>query len=318
MKMTLDDACEAYLRDLGARNLRRATLDGYRSLFRKWQAYAVERELSEMSDFSQAEMRAWRESWNCKPSTQRIRVIQLKAFFFHAVSAGWIPASPMAGIKPPKHEEPPTMPLSRDEMRACLAAADETPKEQALILLMRYSGLAILDAVTLSRDAVDSAGHLTLRRSKSGELVMAHLPERVLEALRRFPPVSERYYFWSGTAQPQTAAKYWRSRLHRVARRAGVANFRPHRLRNTFAVELLLAGVAMHDVSVLLGHSSVATTERHYAPWNRSRRERLVAIVRKVHAHDPWLASDRIRKNIAGADAAVPAITARQAAGGGG
>lgn len=42
-------------------------------------------------------------------------------------------------------------------------------------------------------------------------------------------------------------------------------------------------------VSSLLGHSSVATTERHYAPWNLARSERLGRIVRKVHRRDPLL-----------------------------
>ena len=65
--------------------------------------------------------------------------------------------------------------------------------------------------------------------------------------------------------------------------------FHPHRLRDTFAVELLLAGVLIQDVSALLGHSSVATTERYYAPWNSARRERLAAIVRKAHQQDPIL-----------------------------
>ncbi len=37
--------------------------------------------------------------------------------------------------------------------------------------------------------------------------------------------------------------------------------------RDTFAVEALLAGVQIHDVSVLLGHTRVANTERHYLPW---------------------------------------------------
>ena len=36
----------------------------------------------------------------------------------------------------------------------------------------------------------------------------------------------------------------------------------------------------MQDVSALLGHGSIKTTERHCAPWNRCRRERLAAIVR--------------------------------------
>lgn len=62
--------------------------------------------------------------------------------------------------------------------------------------------------------------------------------------------------------------------------------FRSHRLRVTFAVELLLAGVAMQNVSVLLGHSSIQTTERYYAPWIKSRRDRLVRVVREACGQD--------------------------------
>ncbi len=36
----------------------------------------------------------------------------------------------------------------------------------------------------------------------------------------------------------------------------------PHMFRDTFAVELLLAGVPLDQVSLLLAHSSVKTTRR--------------------------------------------------------
>ena len=77
---------------------------------------------------------------------------------------------------------------------------------------------------------------------------------------------------------------YWRSRLARAARLAEVEGFHTHRLRDTFAVALLLADVAIEDVSALLGHSSVATTEKHYAPWDPARRKRLVRVVRQAHS----------------------------------
>ena len=48
--------------------------------------------------------------------------------------------------------------------------------------------------------------------------------------------------------------------------------------------------MSIEDVSVLLGHSSVQTTERYYAPWDRSRRDRLTRIVRDAHQRDPLLA----------------------------
>jgi hypothetical protein len=50
--------------------------------------------------------------------------------------------------------------------------------------------------------------------------------------------------------------------------------------RDTFAVELLLAGVPLDQVSLLLGHSSVKITERHYAPFCKARQEQLATSVK--------------------------------------
>jgi len=53
-------------------------------------------------------------------------------------------------------------------------------------------------------------------------------------------------------------------------------------LRDTFAVEMLLAGVPLEQVSLLLGHKSAKITEKHYAPWVKARQEQLAANVRKA------------------------------------
>ena len=63
---------------------------------------------------------------------------------------------------------------------------------------------------------------------------------------------------------------------------AGVENGHMHRWRDTFAVELLLAGISLEQVSILLGHASVKVTEKHYAPWVKARQEQLEAVVRKT------------------------------------
>jgi integrase len=60
-----------------------------------------------------------------------------------------------------------------------------------------------------------------------------------------------------------------------------------HRFRDTFAVELLLAGVPLERVSVLLGHSSIKVTEKHYSPWIRERQEQAEADVKRTWAEDP-------------------------------
>ena len=286
--MTLKDACDAYLRDIAARNLSESTENGYRSLFRQLQDFASTRKLSEIVALDSRQIRTWRETWSVKPSTHETRLKLLSAFFRYAKEEGWIDQSPIVNLKRPRREASPTMPLSRAEMKAMIRTADSLPKERALLLLMRYSGLAIQDAATLPKDAIASS-LLALRRAKTGELVVVDLPNVVLEALGAIVRRENAYYFWTGKSKPVTAAKTWRDRLRRVAMRAGVDNFRPHRLRDTFAVELLLHGVAMEDVSMLLGHGSISITERYYAPWCKARRDRLVKVVRAANDKDPIL-----------------------------
>jgi integrase len=64
--------------------------------------------------------------------------------------------------------------------------------------------------------------------------------------------------------------------------------FRSHMLQDTFAVEMLLAGVPPEKVSKLLGHRSVAITERYYAKWSKSRMPQLedevIAAMRRMGA----------------------------------
>jgi integrase len=47
-------------------------------------------------------------------------------------------------------------------------------------------------------------------------------------------------------------------------------------------VELLLAGVPLETVSILLGHSSVKITEKHYKTWVRSLQRKLQDEVKRA------------------------------------
>lgn len=107
-----------------------------------------------------------------------------------------------------------------------------------------------------------------------------------MEALNAIPPST--YFFWTGQSKPKSAVGDWQRSLRKLFILAGVPDGYAHRFRDTFSIELLLAGVPIERVSILLGHQSVRITEKHYAPWVRARQEQLEADVRSMwEAHEP-------------------------------
>jgi hypothetical protein len=100
--------------------------------------------------------------------------------------------------------------LCRDEMVQTLAATDQYKEEMAcngvenrrrrirgLVLLLRYSGTRIGDAVNFSTDQLEG-NRLFVYTQKNGVPVNALLPEFVLAALDTTPRVTEKFLFWSG------------------------------------------------------------------------------------------------------------------------
>jgi len=102
---------------------------------------------------------------------------------------------------------------------------------------------------------------------------------------------------WNGTGNLENPVRSWRKRLAKVFEWAEVPKGHAHRFRNTFAVELLLAGVPIERVSILFGHESVRTTEKHYNPWVRLRREQLEADVAGTWKLDPVLDYENLGTN---------------------
>jgi hypothetical protein len=56
-----------------------------------------------------------------------------------------------------------------------------------------------------------------------------------------------------------------------------------------------VAGTPIDQVSVLLGHSSIKVTERHYAPWVKARQDQMDASVIRSWEEDPLIIHQRQR-----------------------
>ncbi len=174
--------------------------------------------------------------------------------------------------------------------------------------MMRYTGLRISDCVSLTTDRIDGE-KIFLYTAKTGTPVFTILPDSVAGVLEATPRMSDAWFFWSGQGRVQTAIGEWQERIKKVFDLAeiakGLGHAVSHRLRDTFAVELLLAGVPIERVSILLGHQSIAITEKHYSPWTRSRQEQIEADLTAAWKMDPALTSTKGTRKVHGKNAVV-------------
>jgi integrase len=300
---TIDAAWKEFLADIEARKLSNSTFRKYKLLKRQMEEFAKGRGLRFLMEFDLPLVSQFRASWKDGPRSGAKKLERLRAFLRFAQRRKWIAENPAVDLRAPRVTLCPTMPFTSAEMLRILAAIekykDEFPGRGAmnakrirtLVLLLRYTGMRIGDTVSLSTDRIEG-NRLFLYTQKTGVPVNTILPDFVLKALDATPRVTEKHFFWDGGLKLETVVGSWRKRLARLFELAKVENGHPHRFRDTFAVELLLTGMPIERVSVLLGHQSVRITERHYAPWVRSRQEQLEADLENAWKRDPVIHSE--------------------------
>lgn len=287
---TIGEAVERFLADVRAQQLNSETVRKYENLLnRRFIPWCDDKGFRYLKQLGVEEMRQFRATWSDSANYATKNLERLRAFFRFCMHDDWIAKNPARSVKAPKVSEKPTLPFSKSEMDRILASCGEYSGNQdrlrAFVLTMRYTGLRIGDAIALKADRI-KGNKLLLYTAKTGTPVYVPLPPLLTKALDRIEVNEGGRYFSTGDAKPQTARANWSRYLDTLFELAGIEGGHSHRFRDTFAVELLLAGVPLETVSLLLGHSSVKITEKHYKPWVRSLQRKLEDDVGRAWALD--------------------------------
>ena len=234
----------------------------------------------------------WPDHYPASLTRSKVRE-RLRSFLRYCYQSEWLARIPQ--ISKIEVDQTPTLPLTAKEYERLLDApfatfADDPAKAtrlRALIQLMRWSGLAIRDALTLERDEIihdktKKVYRIVTARQKTGTHVSVPIPAEVAAELLTVANGNPVYVFWSGNGAEESATKNWAKYIAKLFAEAKIkkaGHMMSHRLRDTFAVDLLEKGVPLEEVSKLLGHESIKTTERSYAKWMKGRQDRLDSLV---------------------------------------
>jgi integrase/recombinase XerD len=293
--ISIAQACENFLVDVRSRGLSDCTTYKYKLLFRRVEDFVNRRGIRYLMEIDLPILDQFRSEWKESPLSSLKKLERLKAFLRFCERRKWLETNPATYMKAPKVTNQPTLPFTREEMIKILAALDKYAKRagsanaqrlRAFVLLLRYSGMRIGDAVQCGPERL-KGNRLFLYTQKTGVPVQCVLPDFVVEAVEAAPKSSEHFFFWTGKSKLHTVVGVWQQSLQTLFTLAEVQSGHAHRFRDTFAIELLLTGVPLDRVSILLGHQSIRVTERHYAPWTRSRQEQLIADLERAWEEDP-------------------------------
>lgn len=268
--ITVRDAFAAFYEDCQVRNLNDATLRKYRLLRDRLSDFAG-LHCPSLKELNIERLRAFRSTWKDGPRAAGKKIGRLRTFFRFCIDNQWIERNLALLLKASLVKDKPTLPFSREEM---VKIVDKAGDALTFILTLRYTGMRISDAAMLRTSAVDG-NRVFLYTQKTGTPVYVPVPEILTNLLRAIKPIGGYFFLRGESTRMDTCTDLWRRELSRVFTNAKIANGHPHRFRDTFAVELLLAGVPIEHVSILLGHASIRITERRYAPWVKRRQEKL-------------------------------------------
>ncbi|MFN3427599.1 MAG: tyrosine recombinase [Candidatus Thermochlorobacter sp.] len=218
-----------------------------------------------------------------QPRSIARKLAAVKSFFRYLVHTGKLPASPAASVKTPKTDKRLPQFLSIEQTRKLfdeeLAKIDtesfEGCRNKAILELLYSSGLRLSELISLRLEDIDMENGLVKVLGKGKKHRIVPFGNLAKEALKKYFEVRENVLNIHAERRRDNASvvfltakaeRVYPMLVQRLVKKylGGITEMRkksPHVLRHTFATHLLNNGADLRNVSEMLGHSNLSTTE---------------------------------------------------------
>ena len=201
------------------------------------------------------------------PASRNRKYACVKSFLKWLFQKGLIDKDLQAQIKLPSLPQRLPHCLSVDEALCLIKTVQkqkkslENQRDMTLLLLLYGGGLRVSEACNLKWKQVDFSKGVLKIKGKGGKWRLCAVPNTVLKHLKTYPPRLRQ----SGRVfNPPLSSRKAYNRVRYWGEKAGLNKvLSPHVLRHSFATHLLNSGSDLRSIQELLGHKSLASTQKY-------------------------------------------------------
>lgn len=207
----------------------------------------------------------------------------LRKFFIYCAQHHHI-NNPTQDIDSPKLGQSLPKTLSERDVEALLNAPNiDTPlglRDRVMLELLYASGLRISELVSLQRSSINLNQGVIRIIGKGNKERLVPVGEVAVDWLKRYGNHEANEFLFPGSSgKALTRQAFW-YRIKYYAQVAGInTDLSPHTLRHAFATHLINHGADLRVVQLLLGHSSLSSTQI----YTHVAKERLKQLHQKHH-----------------------------------
>ncbi len=257
IRKSVEALVRSYLGSAKFRSLRETTKTGYRARLEYIRKNHGDRSVEGLTPVRLR--RAFLEPLADRPGQSLAILKLLRVLIRHAIELGWIGSDPTLGIKRPKTEE--IRSWTEDEIARFEQRWPIESKQRLAFSLMLYTGQRRSDVHRMTwRDVVGET--ITVTQSKTGVRLVIPLHFKLREVLAKHSQV---HVVIVATAYGRPFSVNGFSQFLRDAiRAAGLPDeCQPHGLRKAAGRRLAEAGATSKEIMAVLGHKTLAETERY-------------------------------------------------------
>jgi len=274
----IDITIDLFIDDLWAqKGLAKLTLTAYAQDLKSFSGWLHDRDVN-LQSACQADIQSYlsrRFSTGASARSNARLLSTLKQYYRYQVKKGDRKDNPTALITAPKVHQILPQTLSEEDINKLIEAPDTESnyglRDRCMLEMMYSSGLRVSELVSLQVNQINTNLGLVRLTGKGNKERVVPVGEEALFWLIRYLESSRPHLvresvmndalYLSSRGSAITRQAFWQH-IKKYSLKAGIKTvYSPHSLRHAFATHLLNHGADLRTVQMLLGHSSLSTTQ---------------------------------------------------------